>query len=56
MNWIKSLKFNISMPKAIKNDGLFAFVYQTSDHADWALADIYQQFETSMNTIPRNPG
>ena len=56
MNWIKSVKSNIGMPRAMKKDGLFAYVNETVDHADWILADIYQQYETILNTIPRNPG
>lgn len=56
MNVTKCSKSNINMPKATQNRGLFVYDGGHNEYADWFLANICQQFETSLNTIPRNPG
>jgi hypothetical protein len=42
--------------KAIFNNGCFAWGVATDYRADWALATNYEQLETNVKTIQRNPG
>jgi len=56
MKRAQSLQFMHQVPKAIYTNGLFACGVLNDYRADWALVTNFEQLETEIDTIQRNPG